>query len=804
MATPDQEAEDFKLKSLSSLVGLMIGISTRIDGLVAKIGIDDWWSISINKVPFSELLQSMVFSTRCGCNAGFDDMETLPDEYDSNFFSRKRAKMLASGTSDYEECLCIGKICEDALPLHPHMEGSSPYRSSSNARGHSSICNPIERAGVHVAMDRSCESVNNSSDAAHPCSTGGNGFLEHSCAGYAQATLVSGWMYTSQCGQMCGPYIQEQLLEGLSTGFLPEDLHVYPFVNGNLGNPVPLKYFKQFPDHVATGFAYLTSSIPATIVSGIGQSANCQLIPCHRESVPTLPKQESMTDYALPVTIGSKSQSQQPLSSSAYGTQSSGPLKGYMDATNWTSQLLLLACALPLCLGPEGPLYLPVPQTLACNQVRIPVGHLRMAMAEAMGHIHLQNFSFGIKANWAERTKKASTNAIRIGEWSCQLVMPIHCRMVLADEEPLHTEKVVVVDPGKVVVIAHVGNKVPPVALLSMINGWRTTGPLNFAAAENKCDTSFLSFISDISEEVSSQLHSGVMKAARRVVLDEIISGIIPEFYASKKAEKSLKPDIGNQTVMINSLANKKPEPVRKRKKIAASRSNVAVNICAESISVGHIHAKSMAPDQSAVSIENFYGIFSKAREMVFDSCMQVMWNAIFFEPVADYASAWRKRKRWSGDPLLPIPSHGIGEGRLSKKSVHPSAELAHGEVETEVGCPPGFGTKVDIYEPLTLRLQNDPSSEVDIPEQIRIARSSQILNDIKAIQDSVERAIYSSVEMFFFEYLEEVIQREVSKSFNSSPEYGLNVVSLYKPRCCDKLLACISSLPIFMLFLLC
>lgn len=76
-----------------------------------------------------------------------------------------------------------------------------------------------------------------------------------------QPFVASGWMYVNEVGQMCGPYIQEQLYEGLSSGFLPDELPVYPMVNGTLIAPVPLKYFKQFPDHVATGFAYLSIGI---------------------------------------------------------------------------------------------------------------------------------------------------------------------------------------------------------------------------------------------------------------------------------------------------------------------------------------------------------------------------------------------------------------------------------------------------------------------------------------------------------------------------------------------------------------
>lgn len=73
----------------------------------------------------------------------------------------------------------------------------------------------------------------------------------------AAVASVSGWMYVNQNGQMCGPYIQQQLYEGLHTGFLPGELPVFPIVNGNILSSVPLSYFSQYPNHVATGFVYL-------------------------------------------------------------------------------------------------------------------------------------------------------------------------------------------------------------------------------------------------------------------------------------------------------------------------------------------------------------------------------------------------------------------------------------------------------------------------------------------------------------------------------------------------------------------
>lgn len=96
-------------------------------------------------------------------------------------------------------------------------------------------------------------------------SNGHNDGTNKSYVGYAQPAYVSGWMYVNEQGQYCGPYIQEQLYDGLSTNFLPEELLVYPILQGSLVNPVPLKYFQQYPDHVATGFVYLNASASSFI-----------------------------------------------------------------------------------------------------------------------------------------------------------------------------------------------------------------------------------------------------------------------------------------------------------------------------------------------------------------------------------------------------------------------------------------------------------------------------------------------------------------------------------------------------------
>lgn len=79
-------------------------------------------------------------------------------------------------------------------------------------------------------------------------------------AGYGQV-FVSGWMYINEDGHMCGPYSQGQLSEGLSSGFLPEELPIYPVAHGSFMNPVPLKYLRQLSNSVcdASSFSGVTS-----------------------------------------------------------------------------------------------------------------------------------------------------------------------------------------------------------------------------------------------------------------------------------------------------------------------------------------------------------------------------------------------------------------------------------------------------------------------------------------------------------------------------------------------------------------
>ena len=92
--------------------------------------------------------------------------------------------------------------------------------------------------------------------------------------------------------------------------------------------------------------------------------------------------------------------------------------------------------------------------------------------------------------------------------------------------------------------IYHAQNKFRPLSLLSIMNAWRFNKPESFSMTDANTETgSSLSFMSVISEEVSCRLHSGRLKAACRVLLDEIISNVISGFANTKRTERYHKLD---------------------------------------------------------------------------------------------------------------------------------------------------------------------------------------------------------------------------------------------------------------------
>ncbi|KAK3187912.1 hypothetical protein Dsin_027473 [Dipteronia sinensis] len=326
--------------------------------------------------------------------------------------------------------------------------------------------------------------------------------------------------------------------------------------------------------------------------------------------------------------------------------------------------------------------------------------------------------------------------------------------------------------------IHHVENKYGPITLLSAISLWRTNRPETVHASDVKINEagSSVNFLSEISEEVSTQLHAGLMKATRRVLLDEIISNIISEFVSTKKAQRHLKPDLVNQDAKICSSGGKVTEISRKVNNHATAEIEaVACHNITDQVYSYEMHTESPARTKSVGSIENFWGSYKVVCEALFDYCMQVVWNAVFYDSIAEYSSVWRKRKLWSGHPKITLPAcDSRGYDNMVDKV--PYGHLISGQDSSvcNFDCPPGF-------EMVAIETDNDlQSSQMSSStllgekscKQKSVSCNNQLsFGDRNCIIETVENDLYLSSRMVLVEYVESLVEEESRNLVNSSKD---------------------------------
>ncbi|KAL2529826.1 histone-lysine N-methyltransferase ATXR7 [Forsythia ovata] len=458
-------------------------------------------------------------------------------------------------------------------------------------------------------MEMSCQLNEDGGNISQTCSVVGTSYHDTG-HGHGPPGHVTGWMYINQDGQMCGPYIQQQLYEGLSSGFLPEELPVYPIVNGNLVNPVPLKFFTQFPDHVATGFVYLNVAVPNIKDTTNDHHSPSQLMPFSENTsiIPNLPLSGDESCWLFEDEKGIK-----------HGPHSTAELYSW------------------------------------CHH-----GYL------------------------------------------CNSQM-----------------------------IYHTDNKFKPLPLQSLLNTWRTPGPGTVLDAKGQDTVSLPNLVSEISEEFCSQLHSGVMKTARRTVLDEIVSGIISECLSRKKIQKNHKVEPVQQSVKTCSSDGKMSEKCLERKDCVAVDDVEVCSTVDKICSIGEATARSPPSMKSIGNYENFCSTYMIVCRTFYDSCLQVMWNAVCYDPVADYVSTWRKAKRWYSPVFVVEP--GTPHKKCSEQIEGiPADDLLHEQDSlcSLVDCPPGFGPAS-----LTLDVQSQSqfepgSSHKKCSEQIEVIPADDLLHE--------------------------------------------------------------------------
>ncbi|CAI0381449.1 unnamed protein product, partial [Linum tenue] len=537
-----------------------------------------------------------------------------------SFSSRKRLKVSSFEHHETGSQTCIGDFDDVSTVMHSDSKECLLHGCHHCVYASSSCYNMLEDTNPALEMD--CELNGEGSDVPVTSNDAGA-----SKSVYPLPAFVTGWMYVNELNQMCGPYIDAQLHEGLSSGFLPGDLQVFPVLNQRITNPVPLRYFQQFPDHVQSGFMYLGSGISNALL---------------------------------------------PMPDSASATH--GP-----EGHGWSS-------------------------SLASNSQK---KHGKGESVPVFPYSELSEDDSCWLFEDDEGKKHGPYNLLELYSW--------HCYGYLRDTSMIH----------------HTQKDAGPFPLLSVLDAWRTARVESRSAPNvmlESCSPENLT--REISQEISSQLHSAIVKAARRVVLHEIISNSITEFLDVKKTRGLPKLDI--QTAETHP-------------------------------SKGEVLPKNT---KSVGSIDNFQVSHAVLCRALFNCCMEVLWNAVCYDTVVEYSASWRKRKIWSGHSQNGFPSDLDIYGKKFQASVTdfflPTEEISGCDGD----CPPGFEfvrtrTENQTGIPDTKELILKPSEET-IPSCMDCNN-----DDIKCFSESVENELHKSTNACLVAFVGTLVKEEVIRVAN-------------------------------------
>ncbi|KAF7801338.1 histone-lysine N-methyltransferase ATXR7 isoform X1 [Senna tora] len=313
-------------------------------------------------------------------------------------------------------------------------------------------------------------------------------------------------------------------------------------------------------------------------------------------------------------------------------------------------------------------------------------------------------------------------------------------------------------------VIHHTENKCSPFVLLSAVNAWKTDKCENICKSGSENETDKASFINEISEDISSQLHMGVMKSARKVLLDEIIGSTIAEFVTEKKFKKRKLDSVDqpSETSLVEVVVEKRKGTSLPN--AAASSQTFKDQSCQEISRVSPTRTKSVG------SIENFWWSYAVVRKVLCDYCMQVMWNAVFYDTVAEYLHSWKKRKLWS---VHPKPHQSINGCRNYAGNIKSEEALVlrSGSSENVVDGYPHSGV---------VTLERDNHSQLSSMSSVilndgNFLGSDHSRKDLSCILESVENELHLSSKVSLAEYVRSFIDKEVKKLVNFAEEDNLS-----------------------------
>uniref|UniRef100_A0ACD6AQC3 Uncharacterized protein n=3 Tax=Avena sativa TaxID=4498 RepID=A0ACD6AQC3_AVESA len=531
----------------------------------------------------------------------------------SPFPRRKRAKLLTEELSGREPLDCSVSTCDD--PRENLLDRCSERHQIASCSG-----DQPQSSGLFVAMQENVCSVDNSG-GIYPQS--GMGYLNGqngTYIAYPQNQPLEGCMYMNEHGHMCGPYAPKQLYEGLSTGFLPQDLAVYALVSGKMVNPVPLSLLEQFL---------------------------------------------SQWNSAAPVSMPNESEENK-----------------------------------------------------------------KVACTDKMAH---QDVISSDEPCWmfedAEGCRHGPHSLAELSYW--------HHSSYLQDLSMIY----------------HVDSKFGPFTLVSLIDWW-SGGHVEHSEATENGSGSFSAVMGDMVDDIGHQLHAGIMKSARKALIDEIFSCVLPEIIACRKTEKQLAAKLKTKAVKPANVISPKASALKGKvdKRSTISKKENSYNT---------VQATSSVAIQSIAVHAKFADILSAVWQTIYYESMNNIWDRILYDPVMDYCGEWLKTNQHLSLPCTIIP--GASDNGNLKEADGLKAICDSEALERDMDFPPGFGPSLECAESsLSRSLLGVGSCEDKISGKPE-SSSTIYFDPSSGVQVMLANELYVSAKETLFHHFRDVIAEEIT-----------------------------------------
>ncbi|KAM3253991.1 hypothetical protein ACQJBY_047860 [Aegilops geniculata] len=472
-----------------------------------------------------------------------------------------------------------------------------------------------QSSGMFVAMQGNVCPVNNGGGIYSQSGMGYSNGQNGTYGAYPQHQPFEGCMYVNEHGQMCGPYAPKQLYEGLSSGFLPQDLAIYALVGGQMLNPVALSSLEQFLSQ--------------------WNSAGAVTMPNESKENKTVARTEKM---AFPDALSS-------------------------DESCWMFE------------DSDGSRHGP---------------HSLAELSYWLHSSYLQDLSM----------------------------------------------------------VYHVDSKFGPFTLVSLIDWWSGGHTEHSEASENDSGSAS-DVMGDIVDDISHQLHAGIVKSARKIFVDEIFSCVLPEIIACRKTEKQLAAK--------SKLLAVKPDS--KKASILKGKAHEKFTNHKKGNSYNTVRATSPVAVQSTAVHAKFADILSAVWQTLYYESMKNIWDGILYDPVMDYCGAWIKRNHHSSLPCTSIP--GASDNRNKQEADGLKVICDSEALECDMDFPPGFGPTLECASPVSSPLLDIGSCD-DKNSWWRESSSATYFDPSSGVQVMLANELYVAAKETLFHHFREVIAEEI------------------------------------------